>query len=135
LNETLGGYLERWHTAMQWRRQADKELEPLGLTLMGWLVLDATVALIRKHEDAVSQKLVCDRTHLDKAQVSRLMQSLEQKGYVDRAPEFGGPANRVWVTERGMVAAARCRAQLAARCLEEAKVRQCSAARQPARGP
>ena len=118
MNEALKSYLEHWRTAMQWRRWADKELEPLGFTLIGWLVLDATVALIRKHEDAVSQKLVCDRTHLDKATVSRLMQQLEQKGYVDRAPEFEGPANRVRVTDKGVIAAAQCRAQLAARCLE-----------------
>ena len=90
-----------WRAAMRWRRQAEAELSPLGVTVMQWLALESTNALIEETGDAVNQAQIAARMELDKMTVSQLMTTLERLSLVDRGPDMSGRAYRIWVTSSG----------------------------------
>lgn len=90
---------------MAWRREAEKALLPIGLTLSQWIVLDATRSLIGSKEDAVSQIDVAHHTDIDRMTVSQVMRNLERAGLVDRGPDVDGRAYRIRVTDKGERAA------------------------------
>ena len=48
--------IQRWRSAQSWRRAVEKELRSLDLSLMSWLVLEATQAARILLQDAVSQR-------------------------------------------------------------------------------
>jgi DNA-binding MarR family transcriptional regulator len=108
---------------MRWRRQAEAELRPLGLTLTQWMVLESTQQLIQETGDAVNQSAVAARVELDKMTTSQVMRTLESRGLVDRGPDMTGRAYRILVTSKGRqavqlgqarveAASARCSADL-----------------------
>jgi DNA-binding MarR family transcriptional regulator len=92
---------ERYLAAWRWRRSAEAELRPLGLTFAQWLVLEATQDLEREQRDAVSQVAVAQRVELDRATTSQIMTALSELGMVDRGPSMSGPAYRIIVTQKG----------------------------------
>ena len=96
--------LELWRLARRWRRRADAELSPLGLTLMQWWILDETRTLILDTGDAVSQGAVALRMDVDKMTLSHAMLALQRRGFVDRGPDMTGAAYRIIVTASGEVA-------------------------------
>src|SRR5688572_33389106 len=87
-----------WRAAMRWRGQVEAELSPSGVTLMQWLALESTHALIEETGDAVNQAQIAARMQLDKMSVSQLMTTLERLGLVDRGPDMSGRAYRILVT-------------------------------------
>ena len=93
--------IELWRAALRWRRQAEAELSPLGVTWMQWLALESTKALIEETGDAVNQAQIAARMELDKMTVSQLMTTLERLRLVDRGPDMSGRAYRIWVTASG----------------------------------
>jgi DNA-binding MarR family transcriptional regulator len=96
--------LELWRLAKRWRRRADAELSPLGLTLMHWWILEATRMLILDTGDAVSQAAVALRMDVDKMTLSHAMLALQRRGFVDRGPDMTGAAYRIVVTSSGELA-------------------------------
>jgi DNA-binding MarR family transcriptional regulator len=94
-----------WLAGLRWRRRVGRALAPLKLTLTEWLVLDALARLIRESRNAVSQIQVGRLLEMNKTTVCHVMQRLERTGFVDQAPEFGGNAYRIYLTERGRNAA------------------------------
>jgi DNA-binding MarR family transcriptional regulator len=90
---------------MAWRRQAEKELAGIELTLSQWIVLDAARTLVQSTEDAVSQNDVALHTEIDRMTVSQVMRNLEKANLVDRGPDADGRAYRIYVTEKGERAA------------------------------
>jgi DNA-binding MarR family transcriptional regulator len=109
---TMG--FQRWVAAQRWRRRAARALAPLRLTLAEWLVLDASDQLILESDDAVSQIQVGRHLELSKATLSRVMHRLERRGLVDQAPQFGGTAYRIYLSEAGKSAARAWRLRLEA---------------------
>jgi DNA-binding MarR family transcriptional regulator len=97
--------LERFRDAMEWRREAEKGLAGVGLTLSQWMILDATRFLIEATKDAVSQADVALHAQIDRMTVSQVMGNLQKAGLVDRGPAADGRAYRVVVTARGERAA------------------------------
>ncbi|MEO8177394.1 MAG: MarR family transcriptional regulator [Deltaproteobacteria bacterium] len=97
--------LQRWLAARRWQRRMARALAPLKLTLAQWLVLNTLARLIRESNDAVSQILVGRHLEMDKATLCTLMQKLDRRGLVDRAPEFGGSAYRIYLSPAGRTAA------------------------------
>ena len=87
---------------MRWQRRVARELAPLNLTLMQWLVLDTTNALITETGDAVSQQAIATRLEIDKMTVSHAMRALNNLALVDRGPDFLYCAWRIWVTKKGI---------------------------------
>lgn len=93
--------VELWRTAMRWRRETERELARVGLTLTHWLVLEATSGLIAQSGDATHQARVAARAQLDKMTVSQAMRRLERAGFVDQGPDLSSSAYRIWMTARG----------------------------------
>jgi DNA-binding MarR family transcriptional regulator len=102
--------LRGWKRAMRWRQIVEKELKPLGLSFVEWLVLDATRHMVRRRGDAVSQNQVAERTGLDRMTVSRAMAVLDRQGFVSRGPDMYCIAYRVFATEEGRALADACSA-------------------------
>jgi DNA-binding MarR family transcriptional regulator len=94
-------WLEHWFAGMRWRRRVESELERLKLSLAQWLVLDSLEILLRETGDAVSQLQVGQRLELDKSTISLLMQRLERRGLIDRAPACVGRENRIYLPGEG----------------------------------
>lgn len=93
--------VQLWQLAQHWRCRVDAELEPLGLTLVDWRVLEGTRQLIVDSGDAVSQTAVALHMQMDRMAMSRAMSKLGQRGLVDRGPDLIWPAYRIWLTSRG----------------------------------
>ncbi len=106
--------LERFREAMAWRREAEKELAEVELTLTQWMVLDATRSLVVSTKDAVSQADVALQTEIDRMTVSQVMRNLEKADLVDRGPAADGRAYRIILTARGERAAKRGASQIEA---------------------
>jgi DNA-binding MarR family transcriptional regulator len=106
--------MQRWFTARRWRRDVERALAPLKLTLPQWLALDAMERLICELKDAVSQAQVGRYLEIDKATLCQVMQRLERRGFVDQAPEFGGSAYRIYLTAAGRRAVQHGRLQVEA---------------------
>jgi DNA-binding MarR family transcriptional regulator len=97
---------------MAWRREAEKGLAGVELTLTQWIVLDATRALVQSTRDAVSQNDVALHTEIDRMTVSQVMRNLDSAGLVDRGPDMHGRAYRILVTDKGDRAAKQGAARL-----------------------
>jgi DNA-binding MarR family transcriptional regulator len=114
-HETPGSVcLRHWREASRWRKLVDKELAPLGLSLTEWIVLDATLQLVRKTGDAVNQNQVARHTSLQPMVVSNAMQKLDRRGFVSRGPDCMQFAWRVFVREPGVEAVVKGRARIEA---------------------
>jgi len=89
-----------WLAAIRWRRQVQAICSSAGLTFTQWLLLDSTRQLIDETADAVIQAQIAARIELDQATICQVMQRLEEKGLVSRAPDLTGKAWRVILTEK-----------------------------------
>lgn len=78
-----------WRAAVRWRREVERALGDVGLTLIQWLVLDAAATLVREQRDAVSQSDI-GRRDIDAT----------------------GASYRIYVTELGALAAEQGRARI-----------------------
>jgi DNA-binding MarR family transcriptional regulator len=114
-DETVGNScLRHWRQASLWRKLVERELAPLRLSLIQWIVLDATLRLVRRAGDAVNQNQVARQARLERMVVSNAMWALDQRNFVSRGPDFIGPGLRVFVTEEGVKAIAQGRARIEA---------------------
>jgi DNA-binding MarR family transcriptional regulator len=90
-----------WRAAVRWRREVERELRAIGLTLIQWLVLDAAATLVRELRDAVSQSEIGRRVDVDRATLSDVMMRLAQRGLVDRDIDATGASYRIYLTDSG----------------------------------
>lgn len=100
-SEAARALIALWMRANRARRRIESTLRPHDLSFPLWWLLYVTAELIHETSDAVSQQTICLRTDLDKATVSYLIGVLSARGLVDRGPEFGGNAYRIWLTKHG----------------------------------
>jgi len=107
-----------WRAAVRWRREVERALGELGLTLIQWLVLDAAAALVREQRDAVSQSEIGRRVEIDRATLSDVMMRLAQRGLVDRDIDATGASYRIYVTDVGDLAVEQGRARIRSVSLE-----------------
>jgi DNA-binding MarR family transcriptional regulator len=101
-----------WRAAVRWRREVERALGEVGLTLIQWLVLDAAAALVREQGDAVSQSEIGRRVEVDRATLSELMMRLAQRGLVDRDIDATGASYRIYLTDSGDLAVEHGRARI-----------------------
>lgn len=101
-----------WRAAVRWRREVERALEDVGLTLMQWLVLDAAATLVREQRDAVSQSEIGRRVEIDRATLSELMMRLAERGLIDRDIDATGWSYRIYVTDSGALAVEQGRARI-----------------------
>jgi len=94
------GYLV-WRLAMKWRAAVDAAIAPLGLTHALYVVL-ASLRGMSRDGHVPSQRELADHTGLDRIYISKLAKTLEQAGYIGRAPNADDPrALRLTVTAEG----------------------------------
>lgn len=98
---TAAAGIQRWRSALSWQRAVDKELRASGLSLTRWLVLHAADSLIRSSGDAVSNRAVAQYAGMVEMTVSRVMDSLVDRGWVSRDICSVTPAWRVLLTTAG----------------------------------
>jgi DNA-binding MarR family transcriptional regulator len=101
-----------WRAAVRWRREVERALEDVGLTLIQWLVLDAAATLVREQRDAVSQSAIGRRVEIDRATLSELMMRLAERGLVDRDIDATGSSYRIYITDSGALAVEQGRARI-----------------------
>jgi DNA-binding MarR family transcriptional regulator len=91
-----------WREAMRWQRSVNGALRSFGLTHSQFLVLSSLDRACVQEDDAVSQRQVAREAGLDDATTSSVLQTLQARSLVDRAPAFGdGRSWRVIVTNAG----------------------------------
>lgn len=85
------------HTARQWRRAIDRQLQPLGLTEATWLPL----LHIARATEPPRQKDLAAALQLDSSSVVRLLDALQAAGFIDRAEGQDRRAKTVALTDAG----------------------------------
>ena len=76
------GYL-LWQVTMGWHLRMNQQLRPVGLTLTQFSLLAGLYWLSRQGE-AVTQQRLADYAHTDRMMTSKVLQTLERKGLVER---------------------------------------------------
>lgn len=80
--ESLLGY-RLWQASHLWQRQVGRQLKPLGLTPVQYVLLAAANRLVSLGE-APSQIRIADYTGIEKMMVSKNLRALAAAGYVSR---------------------------------------------------
>jgi DNA-binding MarR family transcriptional regulator len=90
-----------WQIAMCWQRQVNQALAKHGLTYTQFIVLAVTSWLWQKNE-AVFQHQIALAARIDRMMTSRVLTSLEKKGFVKRDKETDDArTNTVRLTSKG----------------------------------
>ena len=98
--EESTGYL-LWQVTMGWHLRMNQHLRPLGLTLTQFSLLAGLYWLSRQGE-AVTQQRLADYAHTDKMMTSKVLQTLERKGLVERHRHgHDGRAKQLQLTDAG----------------------------------
>lgn len=69
--------------AMLWQRKQKKALDPLDLTQTQFALL-AALGWLSKTEESVTQIDIAKQTNADRMMVSKVLRTLEQKGFITR---------------------------------------------------
>ena len=81
--EENNGYL-LWQVSMRWQLQMNQHLRAVGLTLTQFSLLAGLYWLSRQGE-VVTQQRLADYAHVDRMMTSKVLQTLEKKGFVERS--------------------------------------------------
>lgn len=76
-----------WHTALAWRVQLNRNLEPLGLTATQFFVLGSLNALQADGFEPITHGKISQHAGLDLMMTSRILQKLEQAKLVVRSTQ------------------------------------------------
>ncbi|OUJ70424.1 MarR family winged helix-turn-helix transcriptional regulator [Hymenobacter crusticola] len=94
------GYL-LWQVTMGWHLRMNQHLRPLGLTLTQFSLLAGLYWLSRQGE-VVTQQRLADYATTDKMMTSKVLQTLERKGLVERhSHQQDGRAKTLQLTAAG----------------------------------
>jgi MarR family transcriptional regulator for hemolysin len=85
------------HSARQWRRAIDRQLQPLGLTEATWLPL----LHIARAAEPPRQKDLAGTLQLDSSSVVRLLDALQAAGFITREEGQDRRAKTVALTDQG----------------------------------
>lgn len=80
--EENSGYL-LWQVSMRWQLRMNQQLRVVGLTLTQFSLLAGLYWLDRQGK-AVTQQRLADYANTDKMMTSKVLQTLEQKGLIER---------------------------------------------------
>ncbi|MBO3272236.1 MarR family winged helix-turn-helix transcriptional regulator [Hymenobacter defluvii] len=98
--EESTGYL-LWQVTMGWHLRMNQQLRPVGLTLTQFSLLAGLYWLSRQGE-AVTQQRLADYAHTDRMMTSKVLQTLEGKGVVERhSHPQDGRAKQLRLTDVG----------------------------------
>lgn len=98
--EESTGYL-LWQVSMSWHLRMNQHLRPVGLTLTQFSLLAGLYWLSRQGE-AVTQQRLADYAHTDRMMTSKVLQTLEKKGLVERrSHQLDGRAKQLQLTAAG----------------------------------
>ena len=95
LRATFGALVAR--TARRWRRAVDARLEPVGLTEATWLPL----LRVARAQAPMRQKELAAALSLDGSSVVRLIDALQDAGFVERREDEDRRAKTIVLTPRG----------------------------------
>jgi DNA-binding MarR family transcriptional regulator len=100
--EESSGFLLRQVT-MLWQRQIKKGLDILGITHTQFVLL-AALAWLSKFKSAVNQVDIANHSNTDRMMVSKVLRTLEQKKYIQRAEsQVDTRAKNIVITKSGRV--------------------------------
>lgn len=92
---TLGYYVDRTFTAMV--KYLNYQLKEKGLDIQH---SQFTVLMVVAHNEGINQSKIAKYVDRDRASVSRNLNYLEEKGYIERKFD-GGCKNFIYLTEKG----------------------------------
>jgi DNA-binding MarR family transcriptional regulator len=91
-----------WTVTHAWQRRFEAALAPLGLTHMQFVLLAKTAWLTHQGE-APTQTRIAAYAHVDRMMGSKVLRTLEEKGFVARSAHPDDPrANSVSLTPAGV---------------------------------
>ena len=94
------GYL-LWQVTMGWHLRMNQHLRPVGLTLTQFSLL-AGLYWLSWQGEAVTQQRLADYAHTDRMMTSKVLQTLERKGLVERHRHGqDGRAKQLRLTDAG----------------------------------
>ena len=98
--EESTGYL-LWQVTMGWHLRLNQQLRPVGLTLTQFTLL-AGLYWLSQQGEAVTQQRLADYAHTDRMMTSKVLQTLERKGLVERpSHQQDGRAKQLRLTDAG----------------------------------
>lgn len=87
---------------MAWQRQLNRALDKIDLTHTQFAIISALRSLL-KESDAVTQKSIAQRSSTDTMMVSKVLRTLEKKGFVERKEhKTDTRAKCVFLTSKGI---------------------------------
>lgn len=90
-----------WHLSNEWQRGLNIVLKEYDLTHVQYMLIEAIVVL-GETQDHVSQKALADHANANTMMTSKVLRSLEQKGFVHRVGhEYDTRAKDVSITKDG----------------------------------
>jgi DNA-binding MarR family transcriptional regulator len=91
-----------WQTTMIWQRLLNRALDEIDLTHTQFAILSALRSLLKKSK-AVTQKAIAERSNTDTMMVSKVLRTLEKKGFIKREEhETDTRAKCVFLTSKGI---------------------------------
>jgi DNA-binding MarR family transcriptional regulator len=91
-----------WQITMTWQRQLNRALDEIDLTHTQFAIISALRSLL-KESNAVTQKDIAERSNTDTMMVSKLLRTLEKKGFIERKEhKTDTRAKCVFLTSKGI---------------------------------
>lgn len=91
-----------WQITMTWQRQLNRALDEIDLTHTQFAIISALRSLL-KESNTVTQKSIAERSSTDTMMVSKVLRTLEKKGFVVRKEhETDTRAKCVFLTSKGI---------------------------------
>ena len=91
-----------WQIIMTWQRQLNRALDEIDLTHTQFAIISALRSLL-KESNAVTQKDIAERSNTDTMMVSKLLRTLEKKGFIERKEhKTDTRAKCVFLTSKGI---------------------------------
>lgn len=72
-----------WQVTMTWQRELNRALGKIDLTHTQFAILSALKSLLKESKN-VTQKAIADRSNIDTMMVSKVLRTLEKKGFIER---------------------------------------------------
>lgn len=92
-----------WQISMLWQRKIKNELDKIGLTHTQFVLL-AALGWISKSNKIVTQADIANQSKTDKMMVSKVLKTLEVKGFIERSNHQTDPrAKSIILTKNGSI--------------------------------
>ncbi|MFM2286427.1 MAG: hypothetical protein RLZZ543_1924 [Bacteroidota bacterium] len=92
-----------WQVTNLWQRKMKICLDPLGLTHVQFLLLNALATLNKTSTTAITQMMVANHANCDKMMTSKVLRTLEDRKFIMRKPHHMDTRSRsLLITPRGM---------------------------------